>query len=104
MTSRKRVDRNKFQVLQEVEYRVFPSCSMCKHSTFPQDDWGTCDLHEYDHDKHGDTRKLSIHKCGGCPRFERDYSRTARLGAFATLLDQANEPDGTQRMQTVTPF
>ena len=82
------MDANKRLKLADIGYQVQNICMLCKHSTFPLDDWGTCELHMYEHEKHTDTvRKLSIHKAGSCPQFLADEVQMNQLGAFAELLN-----------------
>ena len=79
------MDENKLKVLQGVGYKVNPCCGLCKHGWFPQNDWGTCEIHKYAHLKHtGVSRQLSIHKYGSCPKFEAKGLST--LGAFGEFL------------------
>jgi len=67
------VDQNKAQKLVDIGYRIRPACSLCVFSCFPQNDWGTCEQHTYDHLKHDGTHQLSIHKTGSCSEFQPDY-------------------------------
>lgn len=80
------MDANKLQVLQALPYQINRCCGLCKHGWFPQNDWGTCEVIKYDHEKHsGPPRKLSIHKYGHCPKFEAKANTT--LGAFQEFLE-----------------
>lgn len=67
------MDQNKAQVLRGVGYKINPSCVLCVHAHFPHDNWGVCNLHIYNHQKHTGIRKLSIHKAGSCPNFKPGY-------------------------------
>lgn len=79
------MDANKLTVLREVGYKINRCCGLCKHGWFPRDDWGTCELTTYEHQKHSGTpRKLSIHKYGRCPKFELKHMTP--LGPFAKFL------------------
>ena len=59
-----------------------PVCGLCQHAWFPKDDWGTCTIQTYEHEKHtGPARQLSIHKYGTCKLF-RLRVNVNFLGAF----------------------
>lgn len=76
------MDANKLKVLRALPYRINPCCALCQHGWFPKDDWGTCELHTYEHEKHtGPRRQLSIYKQGSCPKFEAK-PHLEHLGAF----------------------
>jgi len=80
------MDPNKLKVLQEVSYRINPCCGLCKHGWFPQNDWGTCEIQKYEHQKHsGPPRQLSIHKYGRCPKFKA--KQNTNLGLFQEFFD-----------------
>jgi hypothetical protein len=81
------VDVNKLRVLQGLPYRISPVCGLCEYGSFPKDDWGSCDLHTYEHLKHSEAhRQVSIHKYGGCPSFKLDASKASLLGFFKQFL------------------
>ena len=83
------MDNNKLKVLREIGYRIMPTCGDCVWAEFPQDDWGTCGLHDYQHEKHtGEKRQLSIHKSGNCPQFE--VATLAHLSHFAEFFDDGS--------------
>lgn len=66
------MDAAKLKVLQNLRYRILPVCGLCKHGWFPKTDWGHCENNTYEHEKHsGPPRQLSIHKFGGCWKFQR---------------------------------
>ena len=83
------MDLNKLKVLRELNYAINKVCSLCKHSNFhPNTNWGSCNLHEYEHLKHtGPARNLSIHKAGSCSSFEANEDELALLGAFEEFLE-----------------
>ena len=65
------MDTNKLVKLKKVNYSFKPVCFLCNYGLFYNSDWGTCQLHTYDHIKHGNKRQMSIHKCGGCEDFNK---------------------------------
>lgn len=80
--SYKTMDANKLKVLREVKYRLQKCCGLCTHGWFPKDDWGTCEAHTYEHQKHTEgNRRLSIHKYGSCHLFEAK-TNLIHLGSF----------------------
>ena len=81
------MDANKLKVLREVAYKIGPSCGMCVFGKFPNDDWGTCSAHQYDHRKHsGPPRQLSVHRLGECPTFKADPRKSADLQGFVEFI------------------
>ena len=81
------MDRNKLKVLRDLGYKVLPTCGLCRHSSFPQNEWGTCSANKYQHLKHtGEMRDLSIHKSGTCPKFHADLALLEKLGGFYELV------------------
>jgi hypothetical protein len=85
------VDENKLRILRKVGYRFPPTCGRCKHGIFPQNQWGTCGIHKYEHQKHtGPARALSIHMLGSCPQFE---SQGVSLGAYQEFLQEGIKKD-----------
>ena len=74
------MDAAKLAVLRTEGYTIPKVCGLCKHSTFPQDDWGTCGVISY-------KRQLSIHKSGSCAnRFELDEGEAVKLAHFQEFL------------------
>jgi hypothetical protein len=60
-------DPNKLAVLADVDYRVQPCCRLCKHARFaPASDYGQCAVLTYEHEKHTETRQLTVHQAGRC--------------------------------------
>ena len=83
------MDANKLKVLREIGYAIQKTCGNCLHATFPSNDWGTCGIWTYQHEKHtGDVRELSINKDGVCPHHEVDEASSVVLGAFREFLGQ----------------
>jgi predicted GNAT family acetyltransferase len=81
------MDKNKLTVLREIGYKISPTCSLCRHSSFPQNEWGTCSENLYEHAKHsGEPRQLSIHKSGVCPKFRPNLSLIEKLGKFSEFF------------------
>lgn len=84
------MDKNKLRVLEEAGYKIQSTCSTCKHSSFPNNEWGTCELHLYNHLKHSDTtRQLSIHKTGYCKEYRVSETKLETLGTFRSFHDTA---------------
>lgn len=82
------MDANKLKVLRDLDYKVQKTCGLCAHGVFPNNDWGTCQKHEYQHEKHtGDARKLSIVRYGSCAEFEQYDQSGATLGAYQEFLE-----------------
>lgn len=81
------MDANKLQVLRDIPYNIPRVCGLCCHGEFPNNDWGTCSRHEYQHRKHtGSPRQLSILRLGSCPSFEESPEKVAGLGAYQEFL------------------
>lgn len=86
------MDANKRKVLIDIGYKIQPCCGLCKHSVFPNGNWGGCNIQTYDHLKHSDSRRqLSIHKFGTCPKFELDEIKKADLGKFDEFGPESDE-------------
>jgi len=66
------MDENKLTRLREIGYTLHRTCNHCEHGQFNNlGDWGTCVIHDYKHKKHsGSERRLSINRCGKCPKFK----------------------------------
>ena len=80
------MDKNKRQKLAGISYTIRATCSLCQYSRFPHNDWGTCKLHLYSHEKHTKSRReLSIHKSGWCDCFDLDPN--IDLGGFSELFE-----------------
>lgn len=85
------MDQAKLRVLASIRYEIRRTCGLCRHASL-NGEFGTCGLteHEYKHEKHtGEPRKLSIHRSGGCSRFEIDPAAEARLHGFSGLMERA---------------
>lgn len=83
------MDNNKLIMLRAIGYKVNKCCGLCKHGTFPNNNWGTCKIHKYEHLKHtGEARELSINKFGVCGSFEEGENISAELGKFAEFMVQ----------------
>ncbi len=82
------MDQNKQGELRQIGYLILPVCGLCKHGSFPSNDWGTCQVRTYEHLKHtGPARQLSIYRMGSCPdKFQLDAARAASLGAYAEFV------------------
>jgi len=77
------MDANKLKVLQDLSYEIRPACGLCVHGVFPQNDWGTCQKHQYDHLKHtGEPRQLSIFRYGSCKEYEFHKPLEPLIGTF----------------------
>ena len=68
------MDANKLGELRRIGYQIPRTCGLCKHGVFANNtnEWGTCAVRTYDHQKHTEAkRQLSIYKGGSCPdKFE----------------------------------
>lgn len=73
------MDQNKTLKLVEIGYTIKPSCALCIFSCFPQNDWGLCERHTYEHRKHDGTHQLSVHKTGSCAEFAPDYAELSTM-------------------------
>ena len=61
------MDGNKLKKLSSINYQLRNCCGRCKYGNFPNNDFGTCSVHTYEHLKHSEKeRELSIHKYGIC--------------------------------------
>ena len=81
------MDRNKWNKLILMKYKIRQVCALCQHGKFTIGDWGTCAKHLYEHEKHTDSlRELSISKYGTCDGFE--INENARLGVYEGLMDE----------------
>lgn len=83
------MDANKRAALEAIDYVILDTCDSCDHARFAGcAEFGTCDLYEYQHEKHtGHRRQLSIHRAGICARYARRTGAQAdaerhRLGDF----------------------
>lgn len=78
------MDANKLIMLRAIGYKINKCCGLCKHGTFPNNNWGTCKIHKYKHIKHtGEERELSINKFGYC----NSYFSECELGSFSEFLN-----------------
>jgi len=83
------MDANKLQKLLEINYTIKPTCALCKHSDFRNDDWGICNAYEYEHLKHTEeNRKLSINVNGCCPNFKHSQEKIQKLNHFVTFFNK----------------
>lgn len=73
------MDANKLKKLQDIDYAINPSCGTCVYSSFPNNDWGLCANHEYNHMKHDGIHKLSIHRLGSCPKYLISEKKTGDM-------------------------
>ena len=67
------MDQNKIEKLQEVGFKILPTCGRCKYGRFsnPGNFFGKCAKFTYNHLKHNQNpRQLSIHSAGSCGAFE----------------------------------
>lgn len=85
------MDANKLKVLQEIGYKIQPTCGSCEAGVFadPKSEFGSCVLYTYDHQKHsGADRQLSINRYGCCPEYERDPRTLGPLGAWSQFCTE----------------
>jgi hypothetical protein len=75
------VDDNKLKKLQDIGYTIQKCCANCAESEVGGvAQWGTCNVVGYFHNKHGETRALSINATGVCPQHR--WREALVLGAF----------------------
>lgn len=68
------MDKNKLNVLHAIDYTIKRTCATCNYAEFPNNNWGLCHLHRYQHEKHtGELRDLSINKLGYCKSYTHDH-------------------------------
>jgi hypothetical protein len=81
-------DSNKFQALRNANYRIPVNCGLCINGRIGVGClWGTCDLHDYDHQKHtGPARGVSIHIFGTCPYAKMDPVKEKAFAAHQEFL------------------
>lgn len=85
-------DQAKLAALEAAGYKINNSCGACRHGRFAfATAWGTCDLITYQHARHTDPRKASIHSSGKCPRFDARPSALELIGrsGFQRFLPRA---------------
>lgn len=83
------MDRRKLAVLRSIGYTFPATCGLCAFMRRGTKDanWGTCMVHEYQHEKHsGDTRELSVNAFGSCGEFQPADESRELLGAYAEFL------------------
>ena len=82
------MDANKLKVLQDIGYRILPTCGTCVHRHIsPGQSWGTCVRYTYQHQKHtGKPRQLSVYVGGGCQAHEYDEAAQKALEGFGQFV------------------
>lgn len=83
------MDRRKLAVLRSIGYTFPATCGLCMFMRRGTKDptWGTCMVHEYQHEKHsGDARELSVHASGSCGEFQPREDASDMLGGYAEFL------------------
>lgn len=83
------MDANKLSKLKEIDYHIPKTCGLCVHSSFSSlsGQWGECEKHTYDHQKHSESRRLlSIYRGGTCNSFEQSTYETEELNRFAEFV------------------
>lgn len=73
------MDINKKKKLEAIGYHVNPCCGICEYAILSEDGWGTCELFNYFHLKHEETRQLSITQYGLCNYYVEDPNKTSPL-------------------------
>ena len=84
------MDKNKLETLSDINYTIQPSCGLCIHALFPNNDWGLCSKHSYDHMKHDGTHKLSIHRLGSCDKFVFSPEKAAGMEHYDEFIQKNN--------------
>lgn len=67
------MDGNKLEKLREIGYEIKPACGTCCNAWFSSEktDFGDCDAHIYEHQKHSDQKRhLSVFRYGSCSKWE----------------------------------
>ena len=82
------MDANKAEVLRELAYVLRRTCSNCLFGEFQgRQEWSTCSKHEYDHQKHSDTkRQLSVNRSGYCTYHK--WSDQFNVGLWKEFLEK----------------
>ena len=82
------MDANKFEKLRKINYTIRPSCGLCVHSHFSNSnsDWGVCTRQFYEHKKHKEERRLSIHRAGYCNRFGICEKKEANMQHYKEFI------------------
>ncbi len=83
------MDRRKLAVLRDIGYTFPATCGLCTFMRRGTKDpnWGTCTVHEYEHEKHsGEPRELSVHALGPCGEFQPGSEARDVLGGYAEFL------------------
>lgn len=82
------MDENKRKKLEEIGYKIAPSCGFCVHGKFnPCNDFGDCAKHSYDHLKHGNTHSLSVNRFGLCSMYSEDPRKVVFIHAFKQFME-----------------
>jgi hypothetical protein len=82
------MDKNKLDKLKSINYSIHECCGICKHSNHFSDDWSTCKIHTYEHQKHSTSlRDMSIFKYGYC----RDFELNVDLGSWQEFIGEKHE-------------
>mgnify|MGYP003613172759 CR=1 FL=1 len=77
------MDANKLIKLNKINYEIKRCCGICEHANVFNDNWSTCKIHTYEHEKHSEAnRQLSIFKFGYCSQFKFN----AELGTWKEFL------------------
>lgn len=87
------MDANKQKKLEEIKYAIKRCCGLCIYSKIePHQEWGTCDFHEYDHEKHTQSKRyLSINRFGSCDSWNLNRGKEPDLGAYLQFLETTDE-------------
>lgn len=90
------MDENKFKKLKELKYSIRKTCGNCEYFTNKHPSYfGTCDIHEYQHQKHTNSkRQLSVEKSGNCSYHKWNNSIIIQLGLFEQLREDKPNPEG----------
>ena len=81
------MDANKEKKLHDIGFRILQTCALCEHGCFPNDDWGTCSKHSYEHLKHSESsRDLSVHKNGSCNDFSVNEKEITKLKRYLQFI------------------
>lgn len=76
-------DENKLAVMEAAGYRVVRSCATCGNAKFYQTmPWGLCEVHPYQHLKHGREHHAPCHSGMTCDDWVLDEDLEGYLGSY----------------------
>lgn len=86
-------DKAKLKVLQDNGVRIAKTCGTCKHSKIPRGSfWGSCELAEYQHEKHDGMRPMPAHLAFWCPKHSYGDKQLMELGEYTQIIPWVAPP------------